>query len=445
MYLRTVKTLLMRRTPLGTFACFPYGFRFETFFPTLEVDELSEELLKLCDGTRTRDDILQQLAEMSGEPVEEIAEGFDEFVEYMVGEGILKWVEKPSFIEPLYKEDRPLAVTIDITSACNLHCPMCAVSAGAARPDDLTLDDIAVFIEQAKKYKPSPLAISGGEPLLKKEMLLYMMEELSPIEEIALSVFTNGTLVTKDYAQQLYDAGMRIARVSLDGHNDQVHDSIRGKGAFAKTIQGIENFKEVGIHVDAVSTISKMNYQYVGETMKLCSQIADTWGFTPVVPIGRADMDLALSPEETFHIKVTSTDPEKISTNVSPRTRCQIGEDIYIRANGDIFPCFYTQVPEFKVGNIRESDLSEIYKTDIMQDMLKLTVDDVEGCKECDIRYLCAGGCRGYAYLSCGSLYVPDAMYCDANKITASRILESGEENTKKLLEELIKSTKELH
>ena len=445
LYLRTVKTLLVRRTPFGTYACFPYGFRFETFFPTLEIDESSEELLRLCDGTRTRDDILQHLSEVSGEPVEDIAEGFDAFVEYMVGEGVLKWAETPSFIEPFYNGTRPLAITVDITSACNLRCPMCAVSAGAGNPDDLTIDEIKIIVEQAKNFKPSPFAVSGGEPLLRKDLLLYIIEELSPIEEIALSVFTNGTLATKEYVQELRRAGMHIAKVSLDGPTPEVHDAIRGRGAFAKTIQGIKNFREAGIYVEVVSTISQMNYPYIEEIKKLCNEIADSWGLTPVVPIGRAGLDLALTPEETFHIKLSSTDPENIAINLSPRNRCQIGEDVYIKANGDIFPCFYAQAPEFKVGNIRENDLSEIYENGIMQDMLNLTIDDVEGCRDCDIRYLCAGGCRGYAYLSCGSLHLPDPLYCEANKTILGKIMESGEENTKRLAEELIKATRELH
>lgn len=444
MYLKTTKTLLVRRTPFGTYVCVPHGFRFESFFPTLEINESVEELLKLCDGTCTRNDILQQMAEMSGEPIEEIAEGFDEFVEYMVEEGVLTWVEKPSFIEPLYRKDRPLGITIDITSSCNLQCPMCSGDSGTPRADDLTLEDIAVFVEEAKKYKPSPFAISGGEPLLKKEMLLYMVKELSPIDQITLDVFTNGTLVTKDYAQQLYDAGLRIARVSLDGPSEQVHDSIRGKGTFAQTTQGIKHFRDVGIYVDIVSTISQMNYQYLEEIKELCTQIADSFSFTPVIPIGRAGKNLILKPEETFYVKVTWTDPQEIETNITPRTRCNMGENIYIKANGDIFPCFYIQFPEFKVGNIRENSLSEIYETGLMQDMLKMTIDDVEECMDCNIRYLCGGGCRGHAYNLCNSLYVPDPLHCETNRITAHRILENGEENTRKLLEELIKSTREL-
>ncbi|MBU7047674.1 MAG: hypothetical protein HXS54_14665, partial [Theionarchaea archaeon] len=43
-YLRITKTPLIKRTPLGTFLCVPYGFQLEAFFPVMEIDEPVEEL-----------------------------------------------------------------------------------------------------------------------------------------------------------------------------------------------------------------------------------------------------------------------------------------------------------------------------------------------------------------------------------------------------------------
>lgn len=444
-YLRVTKTPLIRKMRLGTYLFVPYGFQLETFSPVMEIDESVEELLTLCDGTRTRDEILQHLSKESGEPVEEIAEGFDEFVQYMESEGILEWVEEPEFVQPLYNRERPLSISMDITSACNLQCPFCLVDSGAPGEDDLTLDDIIPCVEQVKKLKPTPFAISGGEPLLKKEVLLYMVENLTPIREMAVTVFTNGTLMTNDYAQQLYDAGLRIARVSVDGHTEQLHDSIRGKGAFKKTIRGIEHLRELGIHVNVVSVISRKNYQYYGEIRHFVRHISDSYSIVPVLPGGRAaGSDLLLSPEEVFNVKTAFIGSGKIQAPVRARDRCNAGETIYIAANGDIFPCLSLNFPEFKVGNIRENDLCEIYETETMQNILRLTIKDIEQCRECFIRYYCGGACRGFAYSVCGSLYVPDPANCEANKILAHKILENGEENTQRLLQELVKSTKEL-
>lgn len=444
-YLRIIKTALIRRTPLGTYLCMPHGFKLETFLPIIEIDKNVEMVLDLCDGTRTREDILAQLSAESGEPVPEIEEGFDGLVEYLMQEGILQWTDTPSYILPIHNRQRPFSITLDLTSACNLSCPYCSAEAGKAHPEELTLDDLVPFVEQAKQLKPSPIAMNGGEPLLKKDMVLYMLEQLSPIKEIALTIFTNGTLITKDYAQQLYDAGLRICRVSVDGHTEALHDSIRGKGNFEKTIQGIRYLRELGIHVDAIAVISTINYEYLHEIRNFFHHLADSSSVVPVAPYGRAfGSELLLPPDEEFDVKMSSSQTKKIQLNVSPRNRCNVGETIYIAANGDIFPCFYMQFPEFKAGNIRENSLSEVFEGTLLQSLMGLTVDDIDECKDCEIRYYCGGGCRGMAYRGYHSVYCPDPHNCEANKLLAHKILEDGEENTKKLMEELLESTRAL-
>lgn len=440
-YLKITKTPLVRRTPLGTFACFPHDFRLESFSPIMEIDESVEALLTLCDGTHTREEILHILSQQSGDPVQEFEADFDAFVNYMVGEGTLEWSDTKSYVEPLYQRRRPYSITMEVTSACNLSCVMCSTDSGSPGKDDLTLEDIVPFVEQVKKYKPTPFALSGGEPLIKKEMVLYMVRELSPIREIAVSIFTNGTLVTKDYAQQLADAGLKIARVSLDGHTAAVHDSIRGKGAFKKTVQGIKNLKEVGIRVNTVSVISTLNHQFHQEIRAFVREIADSNDFVGVYPWGRATEDLSLATEESMEFRMGSLKTDKIVTNVSPRNRCNVGETIYIKANGDIFPCFLLRFPEFKVGNIKENDLADMYKTDMIQKLLGITVRDIDGCKDCYIRYYCGGGCRAHAYRCNGSVYTPDSFDCERTRVTVERILENGEETTQQLMKELIETT----
>jgi radical SAM protein with 4Fe4S-binding SPASM domain len=442
-YLKAVKTLSVRRTSIGTYLCVPYSYMLETFFPTLEIDESVESVLALCDGTKTREDILNLLSKESGEPIEAFADDLDELVEYFVGEGVLEWNDEPSFLEPLYNKNKPLSIFMEITSACNLRCPMCSTDSGEEHPDDVTLDDIIPFVEQMKKYKPTPFTINGGEPLRKKDILLYMVEELSPVKEIIMSVFTNGTLITRDYAQQLYDAGLRIARVSVDGHTAEVHDAIRGNKTFEKTIEGIQYLRELGVHVEIATVISRMNYEYLQEIRTFVGEIGDSYNIGAVRPTGRAaHSDLVLNPDETFKVRMGDVTLDNLSTNITPLNRCNVGEAIFIRPSGDIFPCFMLPFPEFKVGNIKENDLADIYTTDLMQNLLNLTVKDLTPCRECDIRYYCGGACRGSAYAA-GSLYSLDPDNCEKNKVLVRTILQSGEENTRNILQDLLKSTRE--
>ncbi len=247
---------MVRRMPLGVYLYVPSSARLETYSPIMEIDESTEELLALCDGTCTREEILQVLSEKGGEPVEAFEKDFDEFVDYLVGEGVLEWRKNPSPVEPLYKGDRPHRILIDVTSACDLQCPFCQADSKTLK-NELTFSDISHFVEQVKKLNPSLLTISGGEPLLKKDIVLYMVEELSPLKEMGLYILTNATVITKEYAQQLYDAGLYSVRACVDGHCDEVHDAIKGEGTFKKTVQGIKYLRDVGIHVSLIPSIVK--------------------------------------------------------------------------------------------------------------------------------------------------------------------------------------------
>ena len=442
-YLRATRTSLIRRMPLGMYLYFPSSSSPEAFSPVMEIDESTEELLELCDGLHTREDILQKLSEESGESTEAFAADFDAFIQYLVNEGVLEWTEVPSYVEPLYKRNKPLRILAEITSVCSLQCPFCSVDAAKIQ-DDLTMDDIILLVDQMKKLKPTLLVLSGGEPLLKKDMVFYMVEELSPIRELDLYIFTNCTVLTKEYAQQLYDAGLRFVRVSVDGHTAQVHDAVRGKGTFEKTVQGIEHLKDVGINVTAVPLISRLNYQYFKEIKEFVSQIADSYNVSFDYPCGKAaGSHFLLSPED--RLKITLLDlGENIETGIYPQNRCNIGEMLYITSSGDCFPCLYMHFPEFNLGNVKKNSITDIYTQRMLQDMLELTVDDIEDCRNCDIRYYCRGGCRGFAYGECGSLYALDPLNCEVIKGTARRILECGEENTQQLMRKLIKSTQEL-
>jgi radical SAM protein with 4Fe4S-binding SPASM domain len=397
----------------------------------------------LCDGTRTREEIIHEFSELSGEPVKEIENDFDAFVNYLVEKGALQWVEEQSYIEPIYQGTRPLSLTIALTFDCNLSCSFCSVKGGSPLNNELTTDDIIPLIEQVKKHKPTPFRLSGGEPLLRKEIVLSILEEVCPIKEMSVSVLTNGTLVTEDYAQQLYDAGLRLARVGVDGHTSAVHDALRGRGSFEKAVRGIKHLQDVGIHVNAAALICHTNYPYLEDIRLFLKEIGDSYVINPLYPIGRAKgSDLLLEPEEGLQVRLDRIESGRIQTIFTPRDTCIIGMPLYVQPDGDVFPCFYLQIPEFRLGNIRDDSLEDIYKTDLMQQLLDITIKDIKGCTECDLRYFCGGGCRGSAYREAGSLYVPDPLDCDVYKTMALKIFDHGGKDTKRTLEHMVEATR---
>jgi len=98
--------------------------------------------------------------------------------------------------------------------------------------------------------------------------------------------------------------------------------------------------------------------------------------------------------------------------------KCAIGDgEISISETGDVYPCQLLHFPQFCAGNIREQSLKSIYETsDKLQACRELTVLKVAGCKKCDIRFICGGGCRARTFYEKNRLDV-SGDFCEYEKL----------------------------
>ena len=116
------------------------------------------------------------------------------------------------FGEPLFEGD---SCSVDVVG-CNLSCIYCNVGVGIENPDRIGEfyypEDIA---EKIVKFNSEGARISGGEPTIGREHLLELLN-LIP-KNLTTILETNGTLIDKNYANDLSSFGNLHARVSLKG------------------------------------------------------------------------------------------------------------------------------------------------------------------------------------------------------------------------------------
>lgn len=143
----------------------------------------------------------------------------------------------------------PFQVSLDITNQCNLRCKHCYNASGEnyiAASDELTDQEVLKLVTDIAAMKPMNFCFCGGEPLLRKDLL---MEAARILKEGCrfVSMVTNGYLVTPDIAQSIVASGVERLQVSLDGARSETHDRLRRrKGAFDRAINAIIAFKEAG-------------------------------------------------------------------------------------------------------------------------------------------------------------------------------------------------------
>ena len=131
---------------------------------------------------------------------------------------------------------------ISVTSRCNLNCFYCHRE-GYLADSELTPDEIATFAEAFKKLGIRKVKITGGEPLVRRD-ITEILEKLPKFEEISMT--THGTLLER-YAEELKEAGLDRVNVSLDTLDGEKYRAMTRGGDINRVLRGIESAVEVGL------------------------------------------------------------------------------------------------------------------------------------------------------------------------------------------------------
>ncbi len=116
---------------------------------------------------------------------------------------------------------RPKLVNLEITKLCNAGCDFCDYW---QTKHEERLTDYSPVI---KKINPLAVVITGGEPMLRKDLVDIVRQVKTSSFYIFTSMVTKGDLLTVEKAQQLFDAGLDQIAVSLD-FKGKTHDKYRG-------------------------------------------------------------------------------------------------------------------------------------------------------------------------------------------------------------------------
>ena len=335
------------------------------------------------------------------------------------------------------------------TRTCNLSCIHCYSNSESKKYEgELTTREALQFIDDLAEFKVPVLLFSGGEPLLRKDLIelaVYAGEK-----GIRPTISTNGTLVDRETAQRLKEVGIGYVGISLDGIGEN-NDRFRGrKGAFSDALNGIRNCIEVGQRVGLRFTINRHNYRDLNAIFDLVEkENIPRVCFYHLVYSGRgskmveeditreearAAMDLIIERTLDFHrrgmskeiltvdnhadgvyiyLKLKGKDPERaervlelLRLNGGNRTGIAIGAvDWY----GNVHPDQFTQNHTF--GNVRERKFGEIWTDNTNQilaglkDRKKLIKGRCAACRWLDV---CNGNFRARAKAVTGDFWESD-------------------------------------
>lgn len=170
-----------------------------------------------------------------------------------------------------FSEDKKPVIVWNVGQRCNLKCIHCySQSQNKEYSGELSTAEGKALIEDLARFGSPVILFSGGEPLLRKDLLI--LAQLATDSGMRAVVSTNGTLITRKMARELKRIGLSYVGVSLDGMQ-QTNDRFRGvEGAFAAALRGIRNCQEAGIKVGLRFTINRRNSLDIPEIFNLLEQ-----------------------------------------------------------------------------------------------------------------------------------------------------------------------------
>lgn len=384
--------------------------------------------------------------------------------------------EIPAHLLQFSAVNRPLVVW-NTTNRCNLRCKHCYIQAeDVDYHNELTTEEAKAFIADLGRMKAPVLLFSGGEPLMRKDLM--ELAQFAREQGLRPVLSTNGTLIDDEKAKALKEAGFAYVGVSLDGA-PATHDAFRAKeGAFQAAMDGIHACQRQGLKTGVRFTLTKDNEQdlpeifdilvwekiprfcmyhlvYAGRGASMIQQDVKPKRMREIMEyVAQKTVELH---EQGVEIEILTTDnhadgiylyhqikekqperAEEVLKLLKMHGGCSAGVKFgNVDPQGNVHPCQFWQ--DYTIGNVREKPFSELWNSeDELLVKLREKEKHVRGaCGDCKYNDLC-GGCRIRARAAYGNMWAEDpACYLKPEETYNEKIWQVSEAEQKEILQKL--------
>ena len=222
----------------------------------------------------------------------------------------------------------PVTVAWELTRACALACKHCRAMAMPRRdPRELTTAEGYRLIDQVVEIGRPILVVTGGDPLMRRDVFDLIAYAASRELRVALSPSATA-LVTRRTLAQAKEAGVAMLHVSLDGSTPEIHDEFRGvRGSYQRTIEILGDAVDLDLPLQVGTTVNRRNLTDLPRLAEEVQRLGATvWSVFFLVPTGRgqaADMVSPAEHEEVFHLlaELSLRVPLHVRTTAAPAYR----------------------------------------------------------------------------------------------------------------------------
>jgi radical SAM protein with 4Fe4S-binding SPASM domain len=408
-------------------------------FSYTRVNEHGKAILESVGKESTVKEIASKVASKYGIDPADIESQVLAFLENMTSTRFLhEGPYRPEVGTPDMDDVKPNMLYLHPTFKCNLKCIYCYNKEDRKETGHTELSSEEWFdvLNQAKELGVDTVVFTGGEPLLRKDTL----EIAKYANGIGMSsqVLTNSTLINERNVKEIVATFCSVG-LSLDSHIRERNDFLRGKGSYEKTIRAIRLLKEHDRSFTIKAVITKHNVDDIPGLHQFFLEEFNCGNISASLYVPTSPGDTELLPGLDEYREATARANEVVESFYGddhlsvmrfhgvPMRQFQCGAasaEFGIAPDGSVYPCQALLKDEFRAGNIKERSLRGVfYESPIMRRIRHCTVDEIETCRECDVKGICAGGCRSLAYNLYGKIDCHNAYFCDFLKDVAYNVL----------------------
>jgi radical SAM protein with 4Fe4S-binding SPASM domain len=309
----------------------------------------------------------------------------------------------------------PVLSEIALTYNCQNRCFFCYASS----PErgrvvrEMSTDEVKTVLDKIVDQARVPtVSFTGGEPTLRRDLPELIQHAKS--RKMRTNLITNGILCAReDFVQQLAEAGLDSAQVSLEAPDSETHDLVVDHpGAFRRTLQGFLNLKQAGIHTHTNTTINSRNLHALPSLIDfLAGQDQEYLSMNMVIRTGEAvgvrdirydeigDVVLPLKERaESLGMRFVWYSPVpyclfNTAAHGLGSQGCAAADGLLsIAPDGQVLPCSSF---EQGIGNLLEEDFRKLWNR--RQARYWRNKEFLPpGCANCELANLCCGACPLY-------------------------------------------------
>ncbi|MGB5866354.1 MAG: pyrroloquinoline quinone biosynthesis protein PqqE [Arcobacteraceae bacterium] len=322
----------------------------------------------------------------------------------------------------------PLWLLLELTHKCPLECSYCYNQLDFAKTKDaMSKEDWFRVMEQARALGAVQLGISGGEPLLHKD-IVEIVQKANDLK-FYTNLITSGVGADLSILQKLKDAGLKTIQLGIQSHDENTTTLItNNKSAYKDKIAFANEAKRLGIQLIVNSCITRQNISQIGEIIEFAESLnANYLEIANIQYYGWAleNINALLPTKEQLYEAKRVTDyyrdkrPDMKVFFVVPDyfaerpKACMNGWGstfLTINPDGIALPCNTANTLPLEFPNVKEFSVKEVWYDSHAFNYFRGDKWMNPTCRTCDEKEQDFGGCRCQAFALTNDMHEADPV-----------------------------------